>query len=190
MKKAILLILLLSLGCSWADEPLRATVEKTWTIDTAREEAFREAKPWVDVSMYPSIDPNLIENRIAVQRGGGSINGRTISVFPGGDYSVIEQDSVLMLYYDASGALFAVEFYDSTSYPSKSYQYSASWDYYHIKKGGLVITAVHLRSNDDFVFYPDGSLQSHWKGDRCYKPDGSSCGTRKSYYLPPTKGRE
>jgi len=165
-------------------QPLRAGVAKTWTVDMAREEAFKNARPWVDVSQFPGIDPNLIENKMAVERGGGKEGNRVITVFDSGTYSVQSANDALRgYYYSASGELEFVEFlsvYDRYNiYPFKTYRYIASDA--DSSRGLLVRIGIQVGPSDSFNFMPTGKLLSHWINSKCYSPDGSSCGTRMTF---------
>lgn len=168
-------------------EPLQATVEKTWTVDSAREEAFRDLKEWVDTDQFPKIDPNLIENRIGINQGKGRVKDRIITVFDTGDYCIYNlTDDKLgdakFLYYSKDGSLFAVELQTGSKYPKKGYKYTTiNEPALSRKKGQLVIVTLRVSDIDGYIFKPNGTLDSHWVGNNCYEVDGSSCGTRQSF---------
>jgi hypothetical protein len=175
MKKSFFLIFVLLHSFSYAQEPFRASAVKTWTVDTAREEAFREAKPWVDVSQYSPIDPNLIENRIVRQGGGGTVGNRIVTVFTlNSSYCVQLRGIYNLFYYNAAGKLLKIEFFTSGDYPIKSYMHSAL-------NGTLESVGIITDSRNSFAFSPSGELFSHWLDNKCYGVDGSSCGTRYSF---------
>lgn len=179
---AIALSLLLCINPVGAQEKTYKTgAAKIWTVDSAREEAFREARPWLDVSQFPAIDPNLIENRMLRQKGGGRDGSRIITVFNNGDsYCVTDGDGPTFYYY-ASGILEFVQFSLGFDYPVKRYKYDALTVPGCCRKGQLTTVSIALGDRESFTFNPDGTLLNHWIGSNCYNPDGSSCGTRKTY---------
>lgn len=182
-----MLVLFLCLsGASYAQQREFTTgVSKSMSIDEARREAFREAKFWVDVSGFPTIDPNLLVNRQQIQKGAGIAGQNYITVFPEMKaYSVHKSEDENKAFYTSAlytlnGHLLVIEFTVNDGSLSKGYRHIAS-PIFGDPIGTLL--GISLQNNrDGFTFLPDGSLSSHWIGDKCYKPDGSSCGTRRSF---------
>lgn len=176
----MLILLVLFSGVSWGAEPLRGGVQEYWSIDDARREAFREAKPWVDVSMYPPVDPHLLENRIAVQQGGGQAGNRIITVFSSGGYGVSYESSPLTSFqYEANGEINSVTFFNK----NKLYKHCLykTCQALNLRNGAVWAVGIEVSERQAFLFNPDGKLISEWRGDQCYKADGSSCGTRRSF---------
>lgn len=186
MKRAftsVFLALLLSFQAGWSEQ-LQASVSKRWTVDMARQEAFREAKPFVDVSQYPSIDPNLMENLAVRNKGGGEVGERIITVYSGGKYSVTELGGKTAegRYYLNNGKLYAIEFFIVGPDIIKGYQHSTEDIPGVCRRGQLVrISLSNTEGGGAFVFKTDGTLSAHWLGNNCYNVDGSSCGTRKTF---------
>lgn len=182
MRKFILLALLLSFGFAAAQEPLTASVKKTWTVDAARQEAFKNAKQRINFS-EPDLDPELLVNRRLVDQGGGSTEERVVTVFRGQNYSVQKVGDNRVFYYTPGGNLFSIEFagYKKT-YPYAAYKH---WTFDNfetgIHKGDLATVSLTTGPNESFGFLPDGTLDSHWLNDKCFKADGSSCGSRTSF---------
>ena len=169
-------------------QPLQAKIEKAWTVDSAREEAFREAEATIDPSPFPKIDPNLIENRQIVTKGGGKINGRVITVFSSGGYAVQSADAYkyeinTSFFYAENGSIEAVGIEKGIKYPKKTYKYTMTNDYFPTVRnsGDLVSVHISVKSDDTYTFSPAGKLLAHWICDKCYNLDGSSCGWRESH---------
>lgn len=173
-------------------QSIKANVSKSksWSIDTARAEAFLEAPKVLDLSEYTAIDPHLIENKEARINKQDIRSERIFTKFDNGDYSVTRLCSKRSFYYRPNGQLVLVEdesvpsYYDSTcrgEFPKKSFKYT-------YPTGRLVGVSIDVNSFESFVFAPDGSLAFHWLGNRCYDGNGARCGNRKSYRkLPPNK---
>jgi hypothetical protein len=170
-------------------ELLKAQVEKTWTLDEARVEAFRNAPLTLDLSAFPLRDPNYDENSQIGEQGGGRIGNRLITVFQQGRYSVtdtraVNQESFSVPYYTVSGMLYAVDV-NHRGYPRKTYKY-ASRDNpaQRIRAGQLVRIAIEVAPMNSYTFNVDGSMDAHWEGEHCTRRDGSSCGRRKIMVSP------
>ena len=182
----------LSFSCGMAEEPLKATVSKIWTVDMARQEAFKNLVPQIDVSQFPAIDPNLIENLQIRSKGGGILGDRVITVFNSGIYSVDEKCSLLSNYYYSNGKILKIGISSGIAYSTENCSYSfplKEYDYcmglgcaeVALPQGSLMDISIRVSLHESFNFRPDGSLLTHWKGGNCYNVDGSSCGTRTSF---------
>jgi hypothetical protein len=160
-----------------AEKTLQASVSKTWTVEMARDEAFRQAKPIIDVSQYSSLDPNFLENQQAVKKGGGQSHGRTVTVFHQGNSIYYGVDG---RFYLENGALIAVQFTVGEGYPKKVYKHAASniFETSGIQSGQLMTVGITIRPEESFLFDAKGRLLAHWKDKNCYKDDDSFCGTR------------
>ena len=62
---------------------LRAEISDTWTVDTARGAAFKNAIYRINTSGIPSTDPNFLENKIALSINLNRIKDRTLTKFFG-----------------------------------------------------------------------------------------------------------
>ena len=170
-------------------ETLKAGVEKVWTVDLARQEAFKDAKQWLDLSWAPPIDPDLIENKKAINNHQKTVKNRIINVFSDGHYciTIYDEDNYNKAYsYSSSGKLGAigfdkyniyVDFKDLKNkaallYPKKFYQH----DY---PSGKLICIALYISEDDQYVFLPSGELVAHWISDTCYDVNGNIIMTRK-----------
>jgi hypothetical protein len=188
MIRIVALLLLLSLtGVTYAQQREFVTgVSKSMTVDEARQEAFRTAKPWVDVSGFPTVDPNFLSNRHQVQKGGGKVGDRLITVFKYGQYSVhsLKEEMsgpFVSQYFLSNGLLIAIEFDDGGQHISKSYKHSAINNTPYFNKGQLIAINLSIGGKESYIFSTDGLMIAHWIGNKCYNTDGSSCGTRRSF---------
>lgn len=107
-----LIIFFIAFNTVCAQTVLKATVEKHWTIETAKEEAFKNVKYTKDLSMYDAVDPDLFENQQALKEGRINLNNRRITKFSDGDYGILFFDESSIdkgFYYDSKGNLKEVE---------------------------------------------------------------------------------
>ncbi len=153
---------------------LRVTVSKVWTVESAKEEAFREAPLHVDLSGYPGSDPDFTKNAQIRLQGGGRIDSRLITVFEGGRYCVKNPQQTERRYYLETGALAAVQLLKGV----KAYKYAANAEHKE-HFGELISVSIQVAESESFVFATNGTLLAHWIGTDCFRADGSSCGTRK-----------
>ena len=170
-------------------ETLKAGVEKIWTVDSARQEAFKDAKQWLDLSWAPSIDPDLIENKKAINNHQYKVKNRIITVFSDGGYVVqindednYDKDYCYSLYGKLSTIDFEkcninVDFKDLKSkkallFPLKTYKHA-------YPSGKLIGVYISTSGHDSYGFLPSGELVLHWIGNTCYDVKGNIVGTRK-----------
>lgn len=197
MKRALFLCLLLSLSTPVFAEQITIGIKKTWTVDEAREAAFKNAPTYADMSNYRSVDPDIIENRILINKGGGEVKlpdgVKQISVFGNGGYAVAIyyfRDAEIYkagyeppsFYYLNNGALISVSYELKTGNIAKSYKY-AYGNYFapQYRHGQLMRVSISTEADGDYMFHPDGTLSAHWVNEKCYNADGSSCGDRKTF---------
>lgn len=76
-KILFLLVICLFVQLASSAEMLKDEIEKVWTVDSAREEAFKDLKPVWDLSWTPPIDPNLIENKQAINNHQKKVDNKT-----------------------------------------------------------------------------------------------------------------
>jgi len=210
VKYIVLLFLLLSLNFQAlaADNIFKASISRTWTVDTAS----REAQRVINTESYPQIDPDYITNRQAINAGKKTLRLnkdflRCITTFSWGGYSIGVIDltgktdypafkynnagSLQTIIYDYSlqevrnRVKNAVEIYGESITKDlnslKSYFYPTKMYEYAFPSGELISITLTVGENDQYSFKVDGTLESHWLNDKCYTPDGTHCGTRKSY---------
>lgn len=150
---------------------LQGSVSQTWSVDSAREEAFRGASPRMDLSRFPATDPYLRQHHVARLIRREHVGDRLLTYFDNGSYGVSQAGSLQGVYYNASGRLFAVDFDLGKDYPIKSYKYS-------YPSGRLLSVSISVSAGEDFVFTPDGQLSAHWVGDQCFDATGAQLGNR------------
>lgn len=193
MKKIYLALFVVIIGIYPAFSfKLTGGVTKEWSIDSARSEAFLNAKQSVNVSNLPTFDPNYEENIKAINSGIKYINKRKIAVFGNQNYAVqylTEKGYNKAFYYNQYGQLEAVDYriypsniqtvndFDPTSpnnFPIKIYKYS-------YPAGELLSVSIEVKRQDQYVFSPSKDIQYHWIGNYCYDADGNVVNTRKLY---------
>ncbi len=153
--------------------PLQAQVQKSWTVPEARAVGFSQARPWVDVSVYPAKDPFYSVHLLARSKGQTQIGSRLITYFDNGHYSISEMNGDRGFYYTPQGQLYAVDFDASEAYPIKSYKH-------HYPSGNLVNVSLTVKPGEDFVFNAQGDLLTHWMGTQCFNAIGQLISTRSS----------
>lgn len=167
-----LLVILLSHTLTASAELIQGGVSKSWTIDSARQEAFNNAQMHRDLSQFPAMDPYYSNSQKARVEHREHIGNIYYTFFASGHYSVDPLDRPYSFYFEPDGRLLYVE-YDTVKrhYPSKAYKYK-------YPSGELETTSLSVDFDESFIFNPDGTLLGHWKHQNCYLADGSNCGTR------------
>ena len=136
----------------------KASIQKEWTVDIARQEAFTNAIYKIDMSKYPTIDLNLIENRQAINSKRFNLPDREITVFSDGGYSISYIGTTTSIFYDNSGKIYDIDEQDSINgyekYPHKTYKYSVY--------GNLERISLHVSLNNSYMFNVSGGLLAHW----------------------------
>jgi hypothetical protein len=176
---------------AFGQEPLKAHIQKTWSIDDARQEVFLHAALQIDTSAYSPVDPELLKNRQLMLKGNFLTEDRVITFFPREEmYAVTYYCRNESVYYTLAGETIMVQFATSpdyhdescpSNYPVKTYSYSYrdSHQDLGISDGQLIRLGLKLEGNESFLFRPNGALKTHWIGSQCYRANGESCGTRK-----------
>lgn len=193
MKKIFVCLILVTLITSFLSpvhaETLKTGIEKVWTVDSARQEALKDAKQWIDLSWADPIDPNLIENKKTINNHQNKVKNRIITVFSDGGYVVHinDEDNYDKDYcYYPSGKLSAINFdkYDiyvdfkdlkskkALLFPLKTYKHA-------YQSGKLIGVYISTSESDSYAFLPSGELVFHWIGNTCYDIKGNIVGTRK-----------
>jgi hypothetical protein len=173
---------------------LKGGVDKVWTVDSAKKEAFKDAKQWVDLSPYPSIDPNYNKNKNSINKNQLISKERTITVFSKNGYLIaygIEYENNITenYYYDFKGQLHTVDF---TIFPKNIYTLEDSKKYPHeslfpakvykhiYPSGKLISVSLMVRETEDYIFEPNGELTAHCIGNNCYDANNNLIYTRES----------
>lgn len=190
-KILFLITLCLFIKLSSIAETLQCSIEKVWTVDSARDEAFKDLKPTLDLSWAPAIDPNFIENKQAINNHKESVKDRVITLFDDGSYGiwVLDEDNYdKVYYYFSSGELVAIDFSIFPTYIKDLQSYFTLQDnmqifpikiYKHAYPGGKIINVtLTVKDCDSYMFEPSGALQYHWIGNNCYDNNGKIILTR------------
>lgn len=193
MKKlftCLILIICIFIPCISFAKTLKGGIEKIWTIESAKEEVFKDAKSWIDLSKYPSIDPNFNENKDLINKNQLDEKNRHIIVFSDGSYSVRFYNTVTEVYtYDETGRLTDVEFnlYDQNIYTSDDLKKYSDELLYPLKtykhaypSGRIICIILSIKENEAYAFLPNGELVQHCIDDKCYDAHGNLIYTRES----------
>lgn len=189
----ILLAICVFVQLSSTAETLKGSIEKVWTVDSARKEAFKTLKPWIDLSWAPPVDPNLIENKQAINNHENEIGDRRITLFSDGGYGVVTLDDDnydKAYYYNPAGELFAIDFlifpsaiHDLESYYAKQelQQIYPIRNYKHAYPSGkIVYIALTVNAKEIYGFKPSGELAYHWINSNCYDINGRKIMTQSA----------
>lgn len=169
---------------------LKGGIEKVWTVDSAREEVFKDLKEWVDLSQYAPIDPKFKENRKLINKNKLETKNRHITVFSDGWYAIRYYNNMTeSYYYTPEGNLRVVEYsyyaknvytMDDISkysvdelFPSKDYQHQ-------YPSGKMMRIRISPKYMDEYCFKPDGELIQHCINDKCYDTDNKLIYIRES----------
>ena len=140
----------------------------TYTVESARKEAFSGVKYKIPVSSFKKYmqDPNFEENKAAIAAGKVDLGDRWIERYSDDGYGVIYKKNILHSYfYDKYGKLENIEVRSSLKYPTKTYLYST--------KGTLENVVFVVSIDEAFIYKMDGKLDSHWIGDDCFDENGN-----------------
>lgn len=181
----VLLVICLFVQLSSTAETLQCGVEKTWNVDSAREEAFENLKPTLDLSWIPAIDSNLIANKQAISNHQRKVGNRVVNSYSDGGYGVwiLDEDNYdKIYYYSSAGKLISIDF---TIYPDDIQNLQTYFkkqelqQIYPIKNykhaypsGKLVSISLTVNDKEVYGFMPSGKLAYHWLGTNCYDVNG------------------
>ena len=140
----------------------------TYTVESARKEAFSGVKYKIPVSSFKKYmqDPNFEENKAAIAAGKADLGDRWIERFSDNSYGVVYKKNKHNAYlYSEKGALESLEIRPSLKYPTKTYIYST--------KGMLENVAFVVSLYEAFIYKRNGELYGHWIGDECFDENGN-----------------
>ena len=166
MQKTIMLITLIILTIS---PVFGLTLEGgvTYTVESARKEAFSGVKYKIPVSSFKKYmqDPNFEENKAAIAAGNFWAKDRHITVFSDGEYSIIYYKDRYKVYtYNKNGKLVGLSIRSSLTIPMKAYQYTT--------KGELEGVELYVSLEECYIFDEKGEFGYHWIGNDCYDKNG------------------
>lgn len=139
----------------------------TYTVESARKEAFEGVKYKIPVSSFKEHlkDPNFVENKAALAAGVVVLGDRKICLFSDGGYGVIYNNNKYNLYfYDKHGKLTSMDIRSGLICPVKTYKYTP--------KGLLENIVFDVSLKETFIYKLNGELEGHWIGDNCYDKNG------------------
>jgi len=140
-----------------------------WSEEPARQEAFRDIEYKIDVSQYPTIDPDFAENQEAIKKGQEFIKDRYITVNTEPPMYVVskldnKKDPQITMFYGMDGHLLVVRLFSSPDYPRASYMYCiGDTENGKYQPGELRSVEFHVSLADTYFFGPDGSFRGHQK---------------------------
>ena len=139
----------------------------TYTVESARKEAFSGVKYKIPVSSFKKYmqDPNFEENKAAIAAGKADLGDRCISYFSDGTYSIIYSRNKYRVYtYSPNGKLEEISIRTSLNLPMKAYKYDIS--------GELVGVEFYVSKREIYIYDVNGNCVSYWDGSNCYNQDG------------------
>jgi hypothetical protein len=188
----LLTFFLLQPGVS-AQQIFKATVEKQWSVDLARQEAFEDLQIKQDLSLFNPVDPFWLKNKKALLMNAQTSANRRLIKYSDNCYSVRIYDDKnfdKVFYYSPTGELEEVDFdifekqINSVAefikaeetlhcFPCKKYKYT-------YPEGKLIEIIIEVSTYNQYGFRPDGTLKYHWSGNTCFDEEGNVVMTRKT----------
>ncbi len=167
MQKVIALITLIILTMS---PVFGLTLEGgvTYTVESARKEAFSGVKYKIPVSSFKKYmqDPNFEENKAAIAAGKADLGDRWVEAYSDLTYGILfKNDRYRVYYYDKSGHLTTIGIRSSLVCPMKSYAYNL--------KGELESVSFYQSANNIYTYDFQGNLLGHRINDVVYDADGN-----------------
>lgn len=164
------------------EQVFKLHAKKTWTLDEARSEAFKEVEQPLDIRQFPGFDPKFRQHREAMANQVERLGDSSITVFSNGMYGISYDCAQANFFYMNSGQLIAVQYFDPPPKPEENRCPRDTYPYktfkYLYPSAELLSVTVHVSDKESFSFKPTGELLSHWVQNNCYRSDGSSCGAR------------
>lgn len=182
----LVLAIFLLFQTAYAQEPLRGSVQKTWTIEEARQEAFSGIETSINPKQFPKRDPNYQENMSAIRAGIEKVGGRVVSSlsYPNGEifgYNVrfLENPSN-SFQYDVSGKIMSIIAYSKGSdendlWVGAKYVIDRKLARFGgLKSGELADVSISINKRTAFLFRPNGDLKGHRIGERSFSLGGKA----------------
>lgn len=154
-------------------QTLSGQVSENWTIEKARQEAFKHVPQNIDFTKYAPQNSFHYQVLEAKKNKISHISNCEIEFFDDDTYAIRENESLEGLYYDENGNLTGLHFENGHSYPKITYKYL-------YPDGYLIGVSISIRKGDNYVFSYDGEFVIHWVGDVGYGPDGKVKMRRKT----------
>lgn len=145
----------------------------TYTVESARKEAFEGVKYKIPVSSFKEHlrDRNFAENKAAIKSNIENLGDRLVELFSDSSYGVTYLKNVFNTYfYNKEGKLKSFEVRLKLGVPSKRCQYNS--------KGELEGIVFVVAERESFIYKKNGELEAHWIGNNCYDEKGKLVLTR------------
>ena len=139
----------------------------TYTVESARKEAFANVEYTLPKEIIDAnrVDPNFKENMKLIKLGVKETADRFIGYFADGGYEIVYKNNLYFeFYYHSDGSLEHLAKREKLTFPLKTYKYDTD--------GKLIRVTLDLSSNNAYIFFPDGQLESHWLNNKEYDLNG------------------
>ncbi len=151
----------------------KASVSKTWTLEKAKEEAFKDAKYTMDLSHLAPVDPSYSAHMKAIEEGKTELNGVRVAFFSNNYYAIRFLKTNETFYYDDAGNLVAYGLPYKREFPCKSCKYG-------YPESTLSEVFFDVSKNESYIFDAETKdLNGHWIRDKAFDKNGQVIMTRK-----------
>lgn len=144
----------------------------TYTVESARKEAFEGVKYKIPVSSFKEHlrDRNFAENGVG-STGVKDLGDKWVEHYSDGSYGIVYKKNLFYsFFYNKSGNLTEIEIRTSLVCPTKTYKY--------MPNGRLENVIFVVSKNESFIYRLNGELEAHWIGNNCYDENGKLVLTR------------
>ncbi len=144
----------------------------TYTVESARKEAFANVEYSLPKSIIDAnrIDPNFKDNKVLIKNGISETSDRHITYYSDGGYSIVYKNNLYyVFYYDKNGKITYIDKRQTLFYPVKAFTFNPY--------GKLIRVSISIK-NEDYIFFPNGQLESHWVGNTEYDLNGNVINNR------------
>lgn len=156
-------------------EPLRAHLEHTWSVDAAKDKLFEQAPEQLETGVFSAKDPYFEEHFAARLSLNTRIGERVLCFFDNGDYAYYTLGQYQTFYYHSDGTLYKVSV---SNQPKGMDQFPVREIGYSYPKGNIVTVGLFVSLGESFVFNPEGDLMAHWLWHKAYDDQGQILRTR------------
>ena len=146
----------------------------TYTVEAAREKAFENVAPQIDISKYKEyfIDKNYAENMKAIAKNKFNIKNRKLTLFSDNKYAILYKNlSNIVFYYDKTGKLEFIDIQINEHYPKKYVTYDIN--------GNLDSIVFTIRPHNSYIFDLNKKLHAYWIDNKCFDENNKFIDTRK-----------
>lgn len=156
-------------------------------VALARQAVFQDAQRRIDVEALAAQDPEYEAHQTAIREGNFQVGKRKVTGFSGGFYAVSlpsrEGKGEKQLYYSSRGQLKAIERRDVLGECVRryTYLYGGYAEKLGLQSGQLLFAAIACgNGEEEFIFDTTGRLHGHWRGEECFRADGTRCLTSRT----------